>query len=171
MISLCSSQMKGSVRGRLPEAQPEAQPVPSAPEPPGGVSIFTALQDELGLKLESGKGPIENIVIDHIGKEHPEINGAVRHAEAYSSIRRKFWLAPLHSRVSPFQPAFGHASAPQNQSASRSSARQALTSLPLRNGQTAKGQSAAGDQACSFLVTEYTPIAPTSTCSFPMPIT
>jgi uncharacterized protein (TIGR03435 family) len=43
----------------------EGQPAPSGSDPTG-TSIFKALQDQLGLKLESGKGPVEIIVIDHI---------------------------------------------------------------------------------------------------------
>jgi uncharacterized protein (TIGR03435 family) len=51
-----------------------ANPTPSIgtsadSEPP---SIFTVLEEELGLKLDSGKGPVEVIVIDHI--ERPSGN-------------------------------------------------------------------------------------------------
>ena len=31
-------------------------------------SLFTAMQEQLGLKLESQKGPVDTIVIDHIEK-------------------------------------------------------------------------------------------------------
>ncbi len=45
---------------------------PSASVDPVGVSVFTAVRDQLGLKLEPGKGPVEIIVIDHI--ERPSGN-------------------------------------------------------------------------------------------------
>jgi uncharacterized protein (TIGR03435 family) len=37
-----------------------------------GVSIFAVLQEQLGLKLESQKGPVEMLVID--GVEKPSEN-------------------------------------------------------------------------------------------------
>jgi uncharacterized protein (TIGR03435 family) len=45
----------------------------SAPPPESsGPSLFTALQEELGLKLESGKGPVAIIIIEHV--ERPSEN-------------------------------------------------------------------------------------------------
>ncbi|HEY1760047.1 MAG TPA: TIGR03435 family protein [Bryobacteraceae bacterium] len=44
--------------------------LPGAPEQPpaDGANIFTAIQEQLGLKLESAKGPVDVLVIDHAEK-------------------------------------------------------------------------------------------------------
>lgn len=59
--------------------QPQApgggnQPMPAVPFDPSSFvpAISTALQEQLGLKLESGKGPVEILVIDHV--ERPSEN-------------------------------------------------------------------------------------------------
>ncbi len=50
---------------------PDALTVPNAAADPGA-DFFTALQEQLGLKLESAKGPVEILVIDHV--ERPSEN-------------------------------------------------------------------------------------------------
>ena len=59
--------------GMMPGPPPGAGPAPDSPPPDtSGPSIFTAVQEQLGLKLDSTKGPVETIVIDDI--ERPSEN-------------------------------------------------------------------------------------------------
>jgi uncharacterized protein (TIGR03435 family) len=48
----------------------ESLPVPGA-DPSDATSLFTAIQEQLGLRLESTKGPVDTIVIDHIEEPSP----------------------------------------------------------------------------------------------------
>jgi len=45
-----------------PPGEKEASPAPDGP------SLFTALQEQLGLKLEPTKGPVQVVVVDHVEK-------------------------------------------------------------------------------------------------------
>ena len=47
-------------------------PIASAPADQLGPSLFTALQEQLGLRLESTRGPVQVLVIDHV--ERPSEN-------------------------------------------------------------------------------------------------
>jgi len=52
--------------GRLGGALPPGEATPSAESP--APSIFTALQEQLGLRLDPRKGSVEVLVIDHVEK-------------------------------------------------------------------------------------------------------
>lgn len=62
--------LKWTPEERTPQAFAPAQMAQNALARPeaNGPSIFTALQEQLGLKLESQKGPVEILVIDHVEK-------------------------------------------------------------------------------------------------------
>ena len=56
---------------RMPQGPPPAGvQIPSFD--PNGPSLFTAVQEQLGLKLESERAPIEVLVIDHVERPTPD---------------------------------------------------------------------------------------------------
>ena len=59
-----------------PDQMPQGAPPPGAPPlppiDPNGPSIFTAVQEQLGLKLESTKDSVDVLVIDHIEAPTPD---------------------------------------------------------------------------------------------------
>jgi Protein of unknown function (DUF3738) len=63
---------KGGPKLQHPEDVPSADPnvggPGAAPSAPSGPSIFTALQEQLGLKLESARAPFEALAIDSVSR-------------------------------------------------------------------------------------------------------
>jgi uncharacterized protein (TIGR03435 family) len=49
-------------------AEGDQQPEDTSPSDASVPSIFTAIHEQLGLKLESQKGPVQTLVIDHVEK-------------------------------------------------------------------------------------------------------
>jgi len=60
--------MEDQTQGSMLKGPEGAAGPDSAPPESSMPSIFTAIQEQLGLKLESTKGPVDIIVIDHIEK-------------------------------------------------------------------------------------------------------
>jgi uncharacterized protein (TIGR03435 family) len=63
-----TTNLAGTFDGELTFAP---EPLPGFPRLPGsenGVSVYTALQEQLGLRLEAGRGPVEIVVIDSAEK-------------------------------------------------------------------------------------------------------
>jgi uncharacterized protein (TIGR03435 family) len=48
------------------DSSTNSAPLPDSP------SIFTALREQLGLKLDSTKGPVDILVIDHVKQPTPD---------------------------------------------------------------------------------------------------
>ena len=63
---------RGGGRGGAAEANPEAGAMPTASDPTDAITIFEALEKQLGLKLEKQKRSMPVIVIDHIEQKPTE---------------------------------------------------------------------------------------------------
>jgi uncharacterized protein (TIGR03435 family) len=60
--------LRFSVDSQRPRGSADRQP----PAPDDAPSIFTAVQEQLGLKLEPGRAPVDRLIIDHIERPDPD---------------------------------------------------------------------------------------------------
>jgi uncharacterized protein (TIGR03435 family) len=58
--------------GKNPLTEAKADAAGETLPDPSGISIFTAVQEQLGLRLEATKGPVETIVVERV--ERPSGN-------------------------------------------------------------------------------------------------
>lgn len=63
--------LKGAARQPPPGSMPGHAQSVSASDPSAPVSIFTAVQEQLGLKLEAQTGPADVLVVDHVAEPTP----------------------------------------------------------------------------------------------------
>ena len=85
---------------------PDGQAVPSASDPCGAPPFLTAVQQQLGLKMEAGKGPVQVIVISIMWRGLREINGgsgALRASASLGPARQHSQSSVFPSDTSPFQ--------------------------------------------------------------------
>jgi uncharacterized protein (TIGR03435 family) len=72
MFSMGRPMMMGAGPGRGGDAGPAGSVLPSASEPTDGLTLFEAVEKQLGLKLEKQKRSMPVIVVDHIEQKPTE---------------------------------------------------------------------------------------------------
>jgi len=64
-------QLSWTPEGRLPGPAPDGAP-PLPPADPNAASLFASIQEQLGLKLEPTRAPVEVVVIDRVEQPAPD---------------------------------------------------------------------------------------------------